>query len=89
MLEARNAVCSALPFGTGRDKAMSNRQLRLQELVEAERRIAQVRRLIELSHYSDRAISRGGIESDRTLDNARADWLTLEFRRLEILHESA
>lgn len=66
---------------------MLNRQLRLQELVEAERQIAAVRKLIALGHCLDHAMSRA--KSDETLDHARADWLTLEFRRLEILHAAA
>jgi len=66
---------------------MSNRQFRLQELAEAERRIAAALKLIEQSHL-DRATTCGRTAAltERTVDIARTAWLTLELRRLELLH---
>jgi len=68
---------------------MSDRQFRLQELAETERHIAAARKLMRGS--ADRASARDSVAAlpEPTLESARADWLTLELRRLEILHTTA
>src|SRR5262245_31896748 len=68
-------------------RAMSSGHSRLRELAEAERQIAAARKFIEQCNLT-RATARGITAAlpEQALDDARADWLTLELRRLEILN---
>ena len=68
---------------------MSNRQFQLKELAEAERRIAAARKLIAQSNLDATSCGRTAVLTERTLDIARAAWLALELRRLEILHAAS
>ncbi len=69
---------------------MSNRQLRLQELAEAERRIAATRKVLSQGK-SDHATARDSTAArpEQSLDSAQVTWLTFEFRRLEVLRTTA